>query len=109
MLRRTVLIAPIVAACAGCGWMIPDDRDVPDSVRDLFEEMTSGLRPLPGQQQCEVLVDRIRKVATAPNPHPGGVGEYAWFIAPTDSGGEWEFVFLLDEDGNVVGGGGGGG
>jgi hypothetical protein len=109
MPRRMVLIASVAGACAGCGWMIPDDRDVPEGVRDQFEEMTSGIGPIPGQQDCEVLLDRIRKVATAPNPHAGGVGEYAWFIAPTDSGGQWEFVFLLDEDGNDAGAGGGGG
>jgi hypothetical protein len=107
VVRRAFLSGSLAIACAGCGWLIPDDRDVPEGVWDQFEQMTNGAPAMVGGQ-CEVLLDQIRKVATAPNPH-AGVGEYAWFIAPTDSGGQWEFVFLLDEEGNDAGGGGGGG
>lgn len=91
-----------LVACAGCGWMIPDDRDVPDSIREQFEAMTSGMGPIPGHEPCEVLLDQVRKVASAPNPH--GVGEYGWFIAPTDTGGQWDLVTLLEADGNEAGG-----
>ena len=65
MLRRMVLIVAVVGACAGCGWMIPDDRDVPDGVRQEVEQMTNGMPVIPGQAQCEVLLDQLRRVASA--------------------------------------------
>jgi hypothetical protein len=105
---RRALLGSLALACAGCGWMFPDDRDVPEGVRDQFEEMASAFTPIGGEQECDLLLDRIRLVATAPTPLGGG-SAYAWFIAPTDSGGEWELVVRLDEDGNDAGAGGSGG
>lgn len=107
MLRRVVLSVTAALGVAGCGWLIPDDRDVPDGVRRDVEQMTDDIPPIPGQAPCEVLLDRLRRVATAKDPD--GVGEWAWFIAPTDAGGRWDWVTELDEEGESIGGGGGGG
>jgi len=104
MLRRTA-IAAACTACAGCGWMFPDDRDVPDAVREQFAGMAEMPIGAPGQD-CEILVDRTRLVATEAD---GGAAPMKWFLAPTSDGGYWETTARVNEDGELVGGGGGGG
>jgi len=105
MLQRAATVV-VCLATAGCGWMFPDDRDVPDAVREQFAQ-TADMPGVPGED-CDILLDQIRKVASAPDPN-GSDNEFSWWVAPTDSGGSWDFVFQLDPDGKPVGGSGGGG
>jgi hypothetical protein len=97
-LRDVLAAATLVVVVAGCGWMFPDDRDVPDGVTEMFDRVSERLAG-----ECAVDPDRAVRIGAVQDPD---VAERSFelYVAATDGGGEIQVVRQLDEDEAPIGG-----
>lgn len=93
---RFALVALAPLAVTGCGWVFPDDRGVPEEVKQVLDGVER-----PGDD-CSVDPDRVIRVGTAPDPDVAG-RTFELFVATTDGGGEFHLVRQLDENDDRIG------
>lgn len=82
-------VAALTVACAGCGWIIPDDRDASDAERIFRSEREDTF--------CQPNIDTVRHVVDIDDP--AGGPHHEWWTARTEDGGRSEIVVQFFPDG----------
>lgn len=90
-------VAALSLLDAGCGWIVPDDRDVPEEVSSMFDGVAQRFGG-----DCAIDLDRVARIGTAPDPD---VAERSFelYVGATASGGDFQVVRQLDEDEAPIG------